>query len=58
MEVWRDIPGWEGIYQASSWGTSVLLIESWKVGDGAAYAERAGPLRLTPKAGMGICRSG
>ncbi|MBW6128772.1 hypothetical protein KZ843_38995, partial [Pseudomonas aeruginosa] len=20
MEVWRDIPGWEGIYQASSLG--------------------------------------
>ena len=32
MEVWRDIPGWEGIYQASSLGNIRALDREWPMG--------------------------
>ena len=39
-EIWKDIPGWEGIYQASSWGRVRALDR--RVWNHACYALRKG----------------
>jgi phosphoglycolate phosphatase-like HAD superfamily hydrolase len=46
MEEWRDIPGWEGLYQASDHGNVRRIVRFRKVGRGLFEPSEFRPVKL------------
>lgn len=58
MEVWRDIPGWEGIYQASSLGNIRALDRELESGRWGRVRRKGGPIKAHPKGRYGQLQVG
>lgn len=44
-EVWKDIPGYEGLYQASNMGNVKVLERSWIAGNGSKHHRESQPVK-------------